>query len=123
MSDKRDYYEVLGVSKGASEEEIKKAYKKLARKYHPDNYHDNPLADLAQREALTDEKMSAHSPKWIDEGTLEFVGYRAGDPGWMRYRMNLGNRSLRRMGPSDYASKPSGEKYVPVPKVAEAVRP
>ena len=35
MAEKRDYYEVLGIQKGASEDEIKKAYKKLARKYHP----------------------------------------------------------------------------------------
>ncbi len=36
MADKRDYYEVLGLQKGASEDEIKKAYRKLAKKYHPD---------------------------------------------------------------------------------------
>ena len=36
MADKRDYYEVLGLSKGASEDEIKRAYRKLAKQYHPD---------------------------------------------------------------------------------------
>ena len=36
MAEKRDYYEVLGIKKGASEDEIKKAYRRLAKKYHPD---------------------------------------------------------------------------------------
>lgn len=43
-----DPYQILNISPSASDEEVKKAYRDLARKYHPDNYHDNPLADLAQ---------------------------------------------------------------------------
>nr|WP_297172789.1 molecular chaperone DnaJ [uncultured Agathobaculum sp.] len=44
MADKRDYYEVLGVQKGASEDEIRKSYRRLARKYHPDLNKNNPEA-------------------------------------------------------------------------------
>ncbi len=45
MADKRDYYEVLGISKGASDDEIKKAFRQTAKKYHPDMHPDDPDAE------------------------------------------------------------------------------
>lgn len=65
-----DPYSVLGVSPDASDEEVKRAYRELARKYHPDNYQNNPLADLAE------EKMKA-----INEAYDAITKHRSGRGG------------------------------------------
>ena len=50
MADKRDYYEVLGVQKGCSEDELKKAYRQMAKKYHPDLHPDDKEAEAKFKE-------------------------------------------------------------------------
>lgn len=73
-----DPYQVLGVSRDASEEEIKEAYKALARKYHPDNYANSPLADVATEKMQ--EVNAAYDQIMAERRTGRTTGGSTGNP-------------------------------------------
>ena len=78
---KRDYYEVLGVSRSADEKEIKKAYRKLAKKYHPDTNQGNTAAEQRFKEASEAYGVLSDPEKKKRYDTYGFMGLEEGfDP-------------------------------------------
>lgn len=75
---KRDYYEVLGIQKGAQDSEIKKAYRKLAKQYHPDTNPDNPQAEAKFKEATEAYEILSDSEK---RSTYDRFGHSAFEHG------------------------------------------
>ena len=97
-----DPYQVLGISSNATDDEVKNAYRQLARKYHPDNYVDNPLADLAT------EKMQE-----INEAYDEIQ---------RRRKDGQGGGSYRAPGYGPQYSQPSGGYGQPAPSQLDDIR-
>src|SRR2546421_11998194 len=81
---KRDYYEVLGVNRDASEEDLKKSYRRLAMKWHPDRNPENPKAEEHFKEAkeayevLADANKRAAYDQFGHAGIEQHVGGGAG---------------------------------------------
>lgn len=84
MAEKRDYYEVLGLQKGASDDEIKKAYRQMAKKYHPDLNPGDKEAEAKFKEAneaysvLSDSEKKARYDQFGHAGTDDSGAYGAG---------------------------------------------
>src|SRR5689334_1634565 len=88
MATKRDYYEVLGVSRGATEQELKSAYRKLAHQYHPDKNQSNPEAEEKFKEAaeaygvLSDAEQRSRYDRFGHAGVSSAAGANWGAPGF-----------------------------------------
>ncbi|EKD28345.1 MAG: Chaperone protein DnaJ, partial [uncultured bacterium] len=78
---KKDYYEILGVPRNANDNEIKKAYRKLAIKFHPDKNQGNPDAEAKFKEASEAYEILSNPQKRAQYDQFGHVG-GAGDAGW-----------------------------------------
>lgn len=78
----KDPYQVLGIQPGATDEEVKTAYRELAKKYHPDNYANNPLSDLAQQKMQEINEAYDAIIKSRKEGTGAYGGGTYGGTGY-----------------------------------------
>ncbi len=111
-------YEVLGVSENASLDEIRKAYKDLVKKYHPDKYKDNPLSDLAQdklkqiNEAY-DELCKLHGANGssYDSHSSSKYGYSSSSEAFSRVRMYLQQNNLSAAQQALNASSDRGAEW------------
>src|SRR2546428_12844872 len=87
MAIKRDYYEVLGVSRTASAEELKRAYRKLALQFHPDRNPNDPQSEARFKEVneayevLSDESKRQRYDSFGHAGTPVLSGLGFGDAG------------------------------------------
>lgn len=78
---KRDYYDVLGVNKNASEDEIKKAYRKMAMKYHPDKNQGDKAAEEKFKEAAEAYDVLGNANKKQKYDQFGHAGFSAGGGG------------------------------------------
>lgn len=101
-------YTILGVTENASDEQIKAAYRELAKKYHPDNYQDSPLKDLAN------EKMQEINEAYDEIQRLRKEGRSYSSNG------NTGSNSYNSNGGNTYTNYPDVRNYIRTGRLDDA---